>query len=194
MKKTGTLRSSFSMVLAATAIASLLIVSAPCRSGAQESDCAAVWQKWESVVRELSAKVNEFSALQDTPVERITQHPILSGGAEKTIARRIADALQVKEGILKAKRAECQALLGLEEQAFQELQTQCQNGKNNLGKDAKKLLKQRTALLDKVSVTIADVREVEGRETGFPYSAGVGNQQDNYWQSYQQMYRRWWGY
>ena len=49
-------------------------------------------------------------------------------------------------------------------------------------------------LLDKVTVTIADVREVEGRETGFPYSAGVGAQPDNYWQSYQQMYRRWWGY
>ncbi|MBI5570777.1 MAG: hypothetical protein HY914_12595 [Desulfomonile tiedjei] len=194
MKKTGTLRKSFLMVLAGMFIATLLIVSAPGRSDAQESDCAAVWQKWESVVRDLSAKVNEFSALQDTPVERITQRPILNGSADKTLARRIAEALQVKEEILKAKRTECQALLGLEEQAFQELQAQCQNGKNNLGKDAKKLVKQRTALLEKVTVTIADVREVEGRESGFPYSAGVGQQQENYWQSYQQMYRRWWGY
>jgi hypothetical protein len=194
VKKTRTLRKSFLMVSAGMFIATLLIVSAPCLSDAQESDCATVWQKWESVVRDLSAKVNEFSALQDTPVERITQRPILAGSGDKTLARRIAEALQVKDEILKAKRTECQALLGLEEQAFQELQAQCQNGKNNLGKVAKKLVKQRTALLEKVTVTIADVREVEGRESGFPYSAGVGQQQENYWQSYQQMYRRWWGY
>jgi len=37
------------------------------------------------------------------------------------------------------------------------------------------LVKQRTALLEKVTVTIADVREVEGRESGFPYSRELGS-------------------
>lgn len=200
MKTKRNLRTPSLTVLAVVSILFSLVASTPCRSEGQDSDCASVLQKWEGICRDLTAKLHEFSAVQDTPVERITQRPLLQGGGDRTIARRISDALQVKEEILKTKREECQALLNLEGQAFSALQGQCQNGKNGLGKDAKKLIKQRNALVERVTVTIADVREVEGRDAGLPYSAGVRGQPDygqgpnNYWQSYQQMYRRWWGY
>jgi len=62
----------------------------------------------ESVVRDLSPRSTSSPRCR-TPVERITQRSILAGSGDNS-CRRIAEALQVKDEILKAKRTECQAL------------------------------------------------------------------------------------
>jgi hypothetical protein len=191
---------SFALVLGLSMVLALLTT---CLSVAQasESSCASAVERWTRTSQQLEEKINELARIQQTPVERIVQRPLLEGAPGKTMAQRISDALQVKEDLLNTKRRECNEILTLEGQIFSELEPCLSNGRDGRTKDAKKLVKHRSALVEKASLALADVKEVEGRETGMPYSEAMRDQQEggrpgsnSYWQSYQQMYRRWWGY
>ncbi len=111
----------------------------------------------------------------------------------------MSEGLQAKEDLLNTKRQECRNIMNLENQAFNEFQSCLQNSRGAKDKDAKNLAKKRQSLLEKTMITLSEVREVEGKEGTLPYSESM--QQDpynrsvnnNHWQSYQQMYRRWWG-
>lgn len=160
--------------------------------------CMAAKDRWEKILQELKDKLQSYTSIQQTPVDRILQRPALSSSEEdKTIAKRISEALEAKEEILNAKRKECRNLLNLESQVYAEVQ-ECMNRRNSKDKDLKNLAKNRQGLIEKAVVAIAEVREVEGKETFVPYDT-MGDPDpyrrsvNNYWQNYQQMYRRFWG-
>ncbi len=85
-----------------------------------------------------------------------------------------------------------------EAELFTRLQECLKSDRTAKDKDVKNLAKMRQALIDKAVVATAEVREVEGRETVLPYSDAMRDDYsrsvNNYWQGYQQMYRRWGGY
>ncbi len=185
----------------AVALVLLLVFSAPGRCQSTDEGCAVIKERWEKTFQELRDKIQDFSTIQQIPVARLIQKPLYNAATAKTIASQVGEALQAKEEILSARRRECRDMMSLEEELFSRLQDCAGNGKNSKEKEVKNFLKKRQALLDKAIVTIAEVREVEGKETVLPYSEAMGNQDpysrsvnNNYWQTYQQMYRRWGGY
>ncbi len=174
----------------------ILVLSGPCLS---QDDCNPSRTKWEQLFQDLRVKVQEFATIQQTPVERVIQRPLVERVEGKTIARQVSEGLQAKEDLINTKRQECRNMINLENQAFNEFQTCLQNSRGSKDKDTKNLAKKRQGLLEKAVITLSEVREVEGKEGALPYSESM--QQDpynrsvnnNHWQSYQQMYRRWWG-
>jgi hypothetical protein len=195
-------RQSRSLALAfvlATILASAL--SGQCRAQNYEPACAATLERWTKTFQQLEDKLKELSAIQQIPAERIVQRPLLDGPSGKTIAKRISDALQAKDELLNSKRTECRELLSTEEQIYSELQPCLSGNRDTRNKDGKKLIKLRTTVVEQAGLALADVKEVEGKDTGIPYSEAMGGSPNGYrqgtssnWQSYQQMYRRWWGY
>jgi len=185
--------------LACILVSSFVILLGPSVSYSQDSECASARAKWEQIFENLRAKLQEVSNIQQTPVERIIGRPIIERTGEKTIARQVADALQVKEDLLNNKRKECRTLMNFEAQAFGEFQDCIQRFRASKEKDGKNLGKKRQALLDKAIVILSEVKEVEGKEGVLPYSEAMHQDQysrsvNNYWQNYQNMYRRWWGH
>jgi len=145
----------------------------------------------------LKDKVQEISSVQQTSAARLADKPYGESNSSKTIAKQIGDALQAKENILSHKRNECKEIMSEEGQLFNRLQECLNSNRTTKDKDVKNLAKRRQALIDKAVLAAAEVREVEGRETVLPYSEArddYSRSVNNYWQSYQQMYRRWGGY
>jgi hypothetical protein len=195
----GNLRSLRVFFVLAVSLVTFLGMSTMCRAQDGEASCLAAKEHWEKVLQELKDKVNDYATVYQTPVERITQRPIIEKTEGKTIARQISEALQVKEDLLNAKRKECRGLLEAETQAFSDFQSCLVSGKSVKDKEVKNLAKKRQSVLEKALLAISEVREVEGQDTSVPYSEAMRDQDpyrrsvNNYWQSYQQMYRRWWG-
>jgi hypothetical protein len=165
------------------------------QSGAQ-NDCETAKAKWDQAFQDLRDKVQEFLVIQQTPVERVIQRPVINSADGKPIARQVGEALQKKEDVLNLKRKECRALSNLEGQAFNDLQA-CASGRTSKDKEFKNLTKKRQNLVDKVAAALVEVREVEGKEGHLPYSETMQDPYtrsvNNQLQNYQQMYRRWWG-
>lgn len=164
---------------------------------AQDTDCDAARAKWEQSFSDLRNRLQDFNTIQQTPVDKLTHRPVLDKTNAKTIARQVAEALAAKEELLNSKRKECHSVMNMEAQTFNEIQD-CVKGAKD--KELKNLLKKRQAFVDKAVITLTEVKEVEGTERNSmayaenaqddPYRRNV----NNYWQSYQQMYRRWWGH
>ncbi|MFA6221837.1 MAG: hypothetical protein WC647_05935 [Desulfomonilaceae bacterium] len=164
----------------------------------RETDCEQVKGQWEQLYQEMKDKLDGFTSLEQTPIERIIKKPIVNPGSSETIAAQISHALQVKEDLLISKRKELRNLINVETKLFSELQHCLQAEKSSRHKDAPNILKKRKALLDKAVITMAEVKEIEGRETVMPYSEAAGQDQYrrsvyNQWQN-QGQYRGWWGY
>jgi len=198
VRKSKFIGQSISIVMILSLIGCLASAS---RALSQDVDpqCTVTKDKWEQIHQDLKDKLNSYIAVQQFPVEKITQHSLVTNSSGKSIAKQISDALQVKDDILNVKRTECRDLMNLENQAFSELQECISTGKSVRNKDVSALQKKHRALIDKALLALAEVKEVEGRETILPYSeASQGDPYrrsvNNYWQSYEQMYRRWMGY
>jgi PBP1b-binding outer membrane lipoprotein LpoB len=164
-----------------------------------QDDCASSRAKWEQVSQDLRGRLQDFISVQQTPVERIIQKPLVERVEGKSIARQVSEGLQAKEDLLNAKRQECRTVMTLENQAFNEYQSCLQNSRSSKDKDAKGIAKKRQGLIEKAILTLSEVREVEGKDTILPYSESMNHDPyrrsvNNYWQSYQQMYRKWWGH
>ena len=86
--------------------------------GLADDDCASARAKWEQLFNDLRTKLQEFSALQQTPVERLNQRPVLDRSESRTIAKQVSEALQTKEEELNNKRKECRNLINAENLAF----------------------------------------------------------------------------
>jgi hypothetical protein len=175
-----------------------LISVVPSQSEDLDPNCGAIRDYWEQSMNRLKDKVQEISSVQQASAARLADKPSVESNLSKTIAKQIGDALQVKENILSHKRNECKELMNAEGQLFDRLQECLKSGRTTKDKDVKNLAKRRQALIDKAVVAAAEVREVEGRETVLPYSEAARDDYsrsvNNYWQGYQQMYRRWGGY
>jgi hypothetical protein len=191
------MRNPFSLVPVFLAL-TLSLISVPVYS--ENEDCPAAIAKWEQAYQELRNKLQEFGTIAQTPVDRIVQRPLIQTGNDKTIAGQVAEALGVKENLLTEKRKECRTLMNLENQIFNDIQECVQNAKGSKDKDFKNFTKKRQTLLEKAVLALAEVKEVEGKETALSYADPYRDPNDpnrsanNYWQSYQQMYRRWWGH
>ncbi|MGC8660685.1 MAG: hypothetical protein ACP5U1_16590 [Desulfomonilaceae bacterium] len=162
-----------------------------------ESSCAQLKEQWEQVCTEIKSKIDGFNALDQTPIEQIIKKPLVNPSEHKTIAIQISEALQVKEGLLTEQRKELRNLMNSENKIYSELQHCFQTDKSAKRKDAGVLAKKRKALLDRALVTVAEVKEVEGRETVMPYTEASGQDQyrrsvNNQWYNYGDP-RRWWG-
>jgi len=176
----------------------VVALSPPCLS--QDGDCSSVQMRWEQLFQELRDRIQDYSTIQQTSLERLTQRPIVDRTEGKTIARQISEAIQIKEEMLNGKRKECRSVLDLEERTFAEFQRCTDNGRGSKDKDVKNLIKKRQAFVEKAAIALSEVREVEGKDTSLPYVEAMRDQDpyrqsvNNQWQNYQQMYRRWWGY
>jgi len=163
------------------------------------SACGSLRIKWEQTHQEFKDKVSAYLTLQQTPVERIANRPLVVSATDKPIAKQISDGLQIKETLLSDKRKECRTVMQLENQLFEQLQECVTNSKSNKNKEFGALSKKRSSFVEKASVTISDVKEVEGQDTMSPYNEAMGGQDpyrrsvNNFWQNYQQQNRRWWG-
>jgi hypothetical protein len=176
----------------------MLCLVSPTLSVAQDSDalCNDSRVQWEQSLQELKDGLSAFSAIQQTPAEQVVRRPLVDTRVAKSIALQIAEALQVKEELLNAKRKECRAALEKEGQTYTEYQN-ClsQRGSKIKEREGSKLQKQRKAIVDKALVTLAEVREVQGEDRGYAYDAmrqyqnPYGQRANNYWQ----MYQGWWG-
>ena len=161
------------------------------------SDCSQLKTQWEEMYQELKNKADAFAAVEQLPIERIIKKPIVNPNESKTIAAQVSSALQLKEDLLTAQRTEIRSLISSETRIFNELQSCIQADKSSKNKDINAISKKRRALLDRLNVTLAEVKEVEGRETVMPYSEAAGYDQYrrsvyNQWMNQDQ--RRWWGY
>ncbi|MGB6063335.1 MAG: hypothetical protein WBG50_00905 [Desulfomonilaceae bacterium] len=176
---------------------SFLLLSPPCFS--QDASCSSARARWEERFQELRDRIQDYSTIQQTSLERLTQHPLVDRTEGKTIAKQISEAILVKDQMLSAKRKECQKLLALEDQAFAEFKRCAGSGRGSRDKEVRNLIKKRQGFVEKAMVALAEVREVEGKGT-LPYMETMRNQDpyrqswNNQWQN-QQMYRNgWWGY
>ena len=175
----------------------VLTMVSPGSSDDSDARCTAAKGRWERIFQDLKDKLQSYISIQQTPVDRILNRPLLDTSENKSIAKQISDALAAKEEILNAKKKECRNLLTVENQVFAEIQ-ECLNRKNSKDKDIKNMVKSRQGLIERAVVALAEVREVEGKETFVPYDAmndpdPYRRSVNNYWQNYQQMYRQWWG-
>jgi hypothetical protein len=182
-------------------VLSIILIAAlspPCLS--QDGDCSSAQVRWEKLFQELRDRIQDYSSIQQTSLERLTQRPIVDRTETKTIARQVSEAIQIKEEILNGKRKECRSVMDLEERAFTEVQRCADHGRGSKDKDVKNLIKKRQAFVEKALTALSEVREVEGKDTALPYVEAMRDQDpyrqsvNNQWQNYQQMYRRWWGY
>ena len=191
---------TYSFIVVGFSFLGILLLFSQAASQDNDSQCFVIRDRWEMVHQDLKDKLNSYMSIQQLPVERVAQRPLVSNSTGKTIAKQVSDALQAKEDILVGKRNECRNLLNVENQAFAEMQECISTGRSGKNKDINGLHKKRRALIEKAILAITEVKEVEGRETILPYTE-AGGQGDpyrrsvnNYWQNYQQNYRRWWGY
>jgi len=191
-------RSVFRRLSRFVALVMLFLLIPVAQVSAQEVDpqCMPLKSKWEQAYQEIKDRLDKFNALEQTPVEKITNKPLVSAGKGKTIASQVAEGLAEKEEILKSIRKETRNLLGAENKFFSELQQCSQSVKSAKNKDFNNIVKKRKALLDKALVCLTEVREVEGKETVIPYTEASGQDAyrrsvNNQWQNYNRGY---WGY
>ncbi len=172
------------------------------QSGAEQVDCPTVLKQWEALYEDLKKSLSEYENLEKTSIKNIIERPVVDTASTKTIAAQVAEALSVKENMLKDQRNHCRNLINLENEAFEILRS-CR--KRDLSAEekraVKKINKRRKRLIKKVQLKVAEVREVRGQEMDYSYVGYYNNQQQaphgrnagGYWNHYQQMYQRWWG-
>ena len=187
-----------STIFLVTALSVLFGVNGKVSAQGAASDCSQLKTEWEQLYQEMKDKVDSFAALEQSPVERIIKKPIVDPNESKTIAAQVSSALQIKEDLLTTQRTEMRNLMNSETKVFNDLQHCIQADKSSKNKDTASISKKRRALLDRLNVSLAEVKEVEGRETVMPYSEAAGQDQyrrsvNNQWPN-QDPYRSWWGY
>lgn len=188
----------FNKVVLTIIVGSVIFVWPVC---AQEVDpqCVPIKNKWEQSYQEIKDRLDKFSSLEQTSVEKVIKKPLVSAIKGKTIAAQVSEALGEKEELLKTIRKETRNLLASENKYFNELQQCSQAVKSSKNKDFANIVKKRKALMDKVVVCLSEVKEVEGKETVMPYTEAYGQDAyrrsvNNQWQNNQGAYRGYWGY
>jgi hypothetical protein len=189
----------FPLILALTL---LMVVgnAAPALSQDTESDCVSVIDRWEQLIQELEEQLSGYESIRRTPVTEIIQGPLVDRRVEAPIAKQVSEAIKIKEELLNEKRTECRKVLNLENQAFKAMGA-CLGTKMNTDKHKfKRLITKRKRIVQKARITLAEVREVEGKSY-FPQYVDSWRNQSNfygrgmndYWRTYQQMYRGYYG-
>lgn len=173
---------------------------APALSQETEYDCISAIGHWEQLVRELDEKLSGYESVRRTPVTEIIQGPLVNGKVEAPIAKQVSEAIKIKEELLNEKRTECRKVLNLESQAFKAMEACLETRKGAEKRKIKRLISKRKRVVQKVRITIAEVREVEGKSY-FPQYVDSWRNQSNfygrgmndYWRAYRQMYRGYYG-
>jgi len=188
--------SRFPLILA-LGVVSLLAASHVALAQEVDPDCAAVKDQWEQAIQQLKMKLDDFEASRKVPLDRVVRRPLVEAGVGKTVARQVCDAVQAKEELLDAKRKECLNLLNAENQAYAEYERCAPDRRGGRKKESlQQLVGKRRTLIQKVQTTIAEVREVEGKETYAQYGDPWRGQSDPYSRGaelYWQRMNQYWG-
>jgi len=187
----------FPLILA-FGVMTLLVATALSRAQETDPDCAPAKERWEQLVQQLKLKHDDFEATRKISLDRVIRRPLVEAAAGKTVARQVSEAIQTKEEILDAKRKEVLKLLSAENQAYEEYERCGPDRRGGKKKDSlQNVVGKRRTLIQKVQTSIAEVREVEGKETQAyqyepwrgqpdPYSRGA----EIYWQRMNQYWGR----
>lgn len=194
-------RRKFLIVLLITGMWACVVVGDPTPGLCEESPSACLDEgaRWEQTIKDLNRELTEYESVKKTPVERIVARPVVNLNSNKSIAAQVSEALKIKEDILKGKRKSCRTLLNLEKESFEKYLECIENaaGKRK-DRNIRRLKKNRERLINKVRVTIAEVREVRGSGDYAQHYNSWGGQNayggaNNYWGNQMQMYRQYWG-
>lgn len=185
------------LVAGPAALVMALAVATPSLSQEADAQCASIKAKWEQAIKEVKEKLDDYEAAQRVPLERIVQRPLVERNVEKTIARQVSEAIDTKEAILSTKRKECLNVLNLEDQLYTDFERCLQTGPRSKNKHDQQLIAKRRSLVQKARISVAEVREVEGKDQ-FPQYVdtwrgpqGYGDRGvADYWQ---RMYQGYWG-
>jgi len=190
------LGSQFRLILA-LGLGLLFIASSVAWSQEADLNCAAVKDRWEQTIQKLTVKLEDLEATRRIPLDRVVQRRLVEAGVGKNIARQVSEAIQAKEGILDAKRKECLNLLNAENQAYTEYERCGQDRRGPKKNNFQQMAGKRRTLIQKGQTAIAEVREVEGKDTYAQYVDPWRGQGDvynrgaeTYWQRMNQGY---WG-
>jgi hypothetical protein len=167
--------------------------------------CESIVSKWEQVYNEMKTKLTDLKSLENAPVSRFIDRPLVETRSDKPIAAQISEGVDAKEAALEARRKECRYVMDLERTLFEQAQgcmrPDASPGRGKQNKSAAaRIVKERQQLLSTGSVALADVREVEGKEQYYPeadeaYPSPPGMNVSNNrggWQQYMNMYRGLW--
>lgn len=178
-------------MLIAVAMFALVVAGGPSWARDPDPECSTVLERWERITHDLRVKLDELRNVQRTPMERMIDRPLIESGTNKSIARQVADALQVKDDLLKKIRKECRTLLDTENELFARAERCLEADTGSKKSEGKRLSKQRTAVIQNALAAIAEVREVEGKDSYTQYmdpwrgqSSWRGRPGANYWQVY----------
>ncbi len=164
--------------------------------------CESIVSKWEQVYREMKTKLGDLQSLEQAPVSRFIEGPLVVERSDKPIAAQISAAVEAKEAALEARRKECRYVMELEGTLFEQAQgcvaqteVSARRGKQNRGPS--RIIKERQHLISAGTVALANVREVEGKEQYYPEEASPNpdlNMTNNRsaWQQYMNTYRGFW--
>jgi len=186
------LRWSSGILVILALMAPALVVSDPSWARAADPECGGTVERWERIIHDLKVKIDEFRNVQRTPLERVLDRSVVEMGASKSIARQVAEAIQVKEELLNQKRKECRTLLDAENDLFSRVERCAEAEGGSKKSEVKRLVKQRSTVVQGAITALAEVREVEGKESytqyvdtwrGQPGFRG-GRPGGNYWQAY----------
>jgi hypothetical protein len=172
----------------------------PVLSQDTQSDCYVAMDRWEQLVQELEDQLSGYESVRRTPVTQIIQGPLVDRRVNATIAEQVSHAIKVKEKLLDQKRTECRKVLNLENQAFHAMEACLESNRGSEKHKIKRLKSKRKKMIKKARITIAEVREVEGK-TFYPQyvdswrnqSNFYGRGRNDYWRAYRQMYRQYYG-
>lgn len=185
------LRWSSRILVVLAVIIAAFVVEGPSWARDPDPECGAALERWERIMHDLRTNLEEFRNVQRTPLERVIDRPLVEAGANKSIARQIAEALQVKDDLLGKKRKECRALLDGENELFGRVERCLEADGGSKKTELKRLAKQRTSVIQNAIITIAEVREVEGKDSYTQYvdtwrgqPGWRGRPGANYWQVY----------
>jgi hypothetical protein len=162
--------------------------------------CDKARSTWEQTVERVKQGLKRYESVRATSLKKIAGRPLVRRDSAKTIAQQIAEVVEAKEQLLAEERGRCMSLLSLEQEAFQTFAACMEQGARS-GRALSRVKKERERLVKKALVRLAEVREVEGRETHYPQYVGSWQSPGAYYRqpryggygAYQQMYRQYWG-
>jgi hypothetical protein len=190
------------LVVACTALT--MGLEKPGRCDETDTQCASVVGSWEQVCRDLKTKLAELKSLDQSPVTRFIDRPIVDSKSGKTIAKQVSESLEAKEAFIETRRKECQYLVDLEKTLFSQAESCLQPAESSSRrlrnpKGAGRAVRERNSLLNEATIALVTVREVEGKEQfypeeGYPPPNPVDPNMDqrSAWQNYLNMYRGFW--
>ena len=164
-----------------------------------KNPCSETIERWNAAKQELEAKLDQFEKLERTPASNIVGDRVVKRSSPETIAQQVSEALQAKEAVLGKLRDSCRNAVEKQEKAFAAA-SQCLSAQgSSQRRSLRSLQRNHAGVVKKSLITIAEVKEVRGKEDyAFYYDPNRGGNYplaggpDNFWRQQQQMFMNYW--